>query len=1100
MKVAADHSTHSATRAQRTSDSAPFFAPKQAKEEGDVAGKEAFFQPKLTVGAPNDKYEREADRVADRVVERTARESTTPGPVTDTTTVQAKAAPAVSAIPISRIQRSPEPELQEKPEPEMEELPLQRKPIFESDGDGQVQRKCTACGEEEEEKVQRKCTACEEKERVQRSGDGGFTAPDDFSAKLNSSKGGGSPLPNATRKSMESAIGADFSGVRVHTGSHAARLSNQIGAQAFTHGNDVYFNSGTYNPGSVGGQRLLAHELTHTVQQGASERRVGRPNVQRRTGGVVQRAWYDFASDAAGWVGDKVSSGASAAWKGAKWAGGKAYSGAVWVKDKAVDGVMWIYNKAKSLITSGKKWVKEKWTSLKSFASKGIGFFKKIFSSILSFAKSPLAMIGNAIMNMDEKVIRAYWNGLTGKVQFIWNLFQIMGNGLIDQVSSLWNAIGSFVGGIFSKVRGITNHWAFKQLPSFFQDAIRSLLGTFQSLWDSIREVGNGLVKKVRTLVNDAFDSVRKFIGRVMGFAIDTIINGIVGFGKIFVFLKKFLSNPKPYLNQLMQRILPDLLQSAGHFPGQVAKFVGGGGLADKPTADKATASTETVQRSPTTGGKAKTKASWSEIGEGILHMMGQKWEAVKQNPGSILLNLLMDMVLPIVGNVKDVIKLFQDIKAIVTKPLSAGSLDEFWNSLLRLLDIPILIYNTFWAIIGRTLMLPLLVASFVPHPVVKGLAATIGYGLLGAMIQGELANIGHKLLLLRTGKTDDEEKKQTFNRLSDSIIAFAMEIAMAILMIVLSVVGNIVKGVFNFVRSKIVSPKVKPPRGIDPSSGKVNVDPDAPKSKPDVEGGKTKADVEEGKVDLETTKAKQGEELTPKELEVEVGSFKDGKVKKLDDPHYDLEVELPNGHKYKRKKNGRWCRFSDPYCFIDTDPFPTDREMFEHLKREGLESGTYEEFLKAKPGGVPEGTDLSADIRNGTVQKPKNGDWKQAPNWDNWVKDKGGKIIQHGDGSVTYVSKDGTWVRYNGQGYPDFSNHLTHPEVKSVDIDGFSKSRTPDYRKANEKAGKLAEWGDKPPEGYFWHHHENGRTMQLVPAGVHDKFYHAGGVSTSGI
>ncbi len=271
MKVAADHSTHSATRIQRRSDSTPFFAPQQATEDRGVVAQEAFFQPKLTVGALDDRYEREADRVADRVVELTTSENSTPGPITDNTTVQAKPGPALSAIPISRIQRSPEPDPLDKPEPEMEELPVQRKPIFESEGDGQVQRKCTACGEQQEEKkVQRKCEACEEEESLQRSGDGGFTASNDFAGKLNSSKGGGSPLPSATRRSMESAIGADFSGVRVHTGSHAAGLSNQIGAQAFTHGNDVYFNRGKYAPGTASGDHLLAHELTHTVQQGGS--------------------------------------------------------------------------------------------------------------------------------------------------------------------------------------------------------------------------------------------------------------------------------------------------------------------------------------------------------------------------------------------------------------------------------------------------------------------------------------------------------------------------------------------------------------------------------------------------------------------------------------------------------------------------------------------------------------------------------------------------------------------------------------------------------------------------------------------------------------
>jgi len=66
---------------------------------------------------------------------------------------------------------------------------------------------------------------------------------------------------------MESAFGADFGGVRVHTGNEAVQMNRELRAQAFTHGSDIYFNAGKYEPASVAGQGLLAHELTHVVQQ-----------------------------------------------------------------------------------------------------------------------------------------------------------------------------------------------------------------------------------------------------------------------------------------------------------------------------------------------------------------------------------------------------------------------------------------------------------------------------------------------------------------------------------------------------------------------------------------------------------------------------------------------------------------------------------------------------------------------------------------------------------------------------------------------------------------------------------------------------------------
>jgi hypothetical protein len=85
--------------------------------------------------------------------------------------------------------------------------------------------------------------------------------------KLQASKGQGSALDNKTRGEMESSFGADFSGVKVHTGGDAAQLSNDLNAQAFTHGKDIYFNEGKYKPETSSGKHLLAHELTHTVQQ-----------------------------------------------------------------------------------------------------------------------------------------------------------------------------------------------------------------------------------------------------------------------------------------------------------------------------------------------------------------------------------------------------------------------------------------------------------------------------------------------------------------------------------------------------------------------------------------------------------------------------------------------------------------------------------------------------------------------------------------------------------------------------------------------------------------------------------------------------------------
>ncbi len=87
---------------------------------------------------------------------------------------------------------------------------------------------------------------------------------------LAGSKGRGAPLDDRTRAGMEDKFGVDFRGVKIHTDSDAVRMNKSLGAQAFANGNDIYFDSGKYSPRSKGGIRLLAHELTHVVQQGAS--------------------------------------------------------------------------------------------------------------------------------------------------------------------------------------------------------------------------------------------------------------------------------------------------------------------------------------------------------------------------------------------------------------------------------------------------------------------------------------------------------------------------------------------------------------------------------------------------------------------------------------------------------------------------------------------------------------------------------------------------------------------------------------------------------------------------------------------------------------
>ena len=221
-------------------------------------------QAKLTVGPADDQYEREADRMADEVMRMP----------------EAAAGSTVQRTTL-RIQRA-------CAECEREEKTLQRQSsATASQVPVQINRKCATCEDPEEEKpiVQAKRS---------------HSDPPETSSSLESyvasSRGSGQPLASSTRAYFEPRFGHSFDHVRVHTDSHSAQASQEISALAFTAGSDIYFAHGQYTPGTVHGDRLLGHELTHVLQQDTSahaattsDRQPARRTVTPVSGLAVQR-------------------------------------------------------------------------------------------------------------------------------------------------------------------------------------------------------------------------------------------------------------------------------------------------------------------------------------------------------------------------------------------------------------------------------------------------------------------------------------------------------------------------------------------------------------------------------------------------------------------------------------------------------------------------------------------------------------------------------------------------------------------------------------------------------------------------------------------
>lgn len=181
--------------------------------------KSGVLQAKLRIGQPNDIYEQEADRVAEQFM------------------------------------RMPESKVQSEPEKEQDEEQIRTKPL-----DGQIMPLVQQQVEPDKEKEEELLQAKKASEKV-------YEVAPSIQASITDLNGSGQTLPESTRAFFEPRFGQDFSHVRVHTDFEAIESARRLNAQAYTIGSDLVFGAGQYAPETSKGKRLLAHELTHVVQQ-----------------------------------------------------------------------------------------------------------------------------------------------------------------------------------------------------------------------------------------------------------------------------------------------------------------------------------------------------------------------------------------------------------------------------------------------------------------------------------------------------------------------------------------------------------------------------------------------------------------------------------------------------------------------------------------------------------------------------------------------------------------------------------------------------------------------------------------------------------------
>jgi hypothetical protein len=133
-------------------------------------------------------------------------------------------------------------------------------------------------------KAEARAKAQQEGKNLQRFAEGQPNVKSNVEAEIRSRAGSGAPLPPSVRRFMDARFRADFNRVRIHTDDKSARLNRQLSAHAFTLGRDIFFGRNKFQPGSEEGRELIAHELTHTIQQGAAAQE---PTAQRSPDATV---------------------------------------------------------------------------------------------------------------------------------------------------------------------------------------------------------------------------------------------------------------------------------------------------------------------------------------------------------------------------------------------------------------------------------------------------------------------------------------------------------------------------------------------------------------------------------------------------------------------------------------------------------------------------------------------------------------------------------------------------------------------------------------------------------------------------------------------
>ncbi|ROP28315.1 eCIS core domain-containing protein [Couchioplanes caeruleus] len=643
---------------------------------------------------------------------------------------------------------------------------------------------------------------------------------------------GGRPMTAVMRGDMEDRLGADFSGVRIHDSEQDRGDADRLGARAFTHKQDIWLGG----KGSVNDRGLIAHELTHVVQQTGDLPRktpdeAGRQPVVTATGDKpdVQGAWYNVSIPFTDYEFDPSISGVTTAAGVVKDA---AVDSAVWVKDKVVAGLEWVYDRIVSVVTAGTDWLNAKYADIKNFAGSAFDSIGNGVRALLRNITSPAEMLTAAVKMMNGDLLGSAWKLLQAGVTLVWQGIRSTIDAVLSTGTGIWDAVSSFVSGLFGTITGILDSWPFRQLPQAVQSAARRLVDGVRALWEEIRDYLSGLLQRLRAYADQILAGIGEFADNVTSFGVDAVLSTMRKISEAWEFVKRVAADPVGFVSPYVDRLAARLNTEA---PPKAVAF-GEEKLRDTVPAESTGV---VVQRQPEPGRPERSITSPRDVITGFTKAIGEAWAQL--DISEMLWDSLKSLIFPFPGIAREFHDLWSTDWANAVSSFFAprwpfGSWADFagfwhdiWSNILVVLEFPLALSrrltNVLMLLSGLFTLLVVGLGAVVGGPAGAGvglaLASAVGLGLLKVYLLNEGVSFVKAVIDLITTRQTQTEKNRDYVQMAGSLLGVGVALTLMAALFVLSAVVNGVIAVVKRVRMSPVATTtgtpVEPPKAGSP-------------------------------------------------------------------------------------------------------------------------------------------------------------------------------------------------------------------------------------------------------------------------------------------